>query len=67
MIGGYLINIVCFVLSLSVVNGDDIHRQSIVFYEETPDVYYCPQEKPVSLEGKLITNIDNNIVDLYAL
>ncbi len=29
----------------------DINRQSIVFHEETPDVFYCPQEKPISLEG----------------
>ena len=30
----------------------DINRQSIVFYRETPDVFYCPQENPISLEGK---------------
>ena len=40
---------------LTFVNGDDINRQSIVFYDETPDVFYCPQDKPVSLEGKFRT------------
>ena len=32
----------------------DINRQSIVFHEETPDVFYCPQEKPISLEGMIV-------------
>jgi hypothetical protein len=27
----------------------DINRQAIVFYPETPEVFYCPQEKPISL------------------
>ena len=34
--------------------GGDINRQSIVFHEETPDVFYCPQDKPVSLEGMIV-------------
>ena len=25
-----------------------------VFHEETPDVFYCPQEKPISLEGMIV-------------
>jgi len=32
----------------------DINRQSIVYHEETPEVFYCPQEKPVSLEGMIV-------------
>ena len=32
----------------------DINRQSIVYHEETPQVFYCPQEKPVSLEGMIV-------------
>ncbi len=44
------------VLLLTVMVGlaaaGDINRQSIVFYEATPDVFYCPQEKPISLEGE---------------
>jgi ATP-dependent DNA helicase 2 subunit 2 len=39
---------------LTFANGDDINRQSIVFYDETPDVFYCPQDKPVSLEGMIV-------------
>ena len=54
-----VVHIATFVALLMVVNGDDINRQSIVFYDETPDVFYCPQEKPVSLEGKLTINIIN--------
>lgn len=41
------------VCTLCLVSGGDINRQSIVFYEQTPEVFYCPQEKPISLEGKL--------------
>ena len=41
------------VVLLGVAKGDDLNRQSIVFYDETPDVFYCPQEKPVYLEGNL--------------
>ena len=48
----FLLNIAAFAAIFIVVNGDDLNRQSIVFYDETPDVFYCPQEKPVSLEGK---------------
>lgn len=49
-----VVHIATFVALLMVVNGDDINRQSIVFYDETPDVFYCPQEKPVSLEGMIV-------------
>lgn len=42
------------ILALSVVTADDINRQSIIFYDETPEVFYCPQEKPVSLEGMIV-------------
>ena len=48
----FLLHIAVFAAIFIVVNGDDLNRQSIVFYDETPDVFYCPQEKPVSLEGK---------------
>ena len=34
-----------FVVALA--EAGDINRQSIVYHEETPDVFYCPQEKPV--------------------
>ena len=40
-----------FLAFIAVAKAGDINRQSIVFHEETPDVFYCPQEKPISLEG----------------
>ena len=39
---------------LSTAQAGEINRQSIVFHEETPDVFYCPQEKPISLEGMIV-------------
>ena len=45
---------------LTFANGDDINRQSIVFYDETPDVFYCPQDKPVSLEGKFRIKVNES-------
>ena len=49
--GRYLLPCVCLSMLAIVAFGDDLNRQSIVFYDETPDVFYCPQEKPVSLQG----------------
>ena len=43
----------CWAMASTAMAGD-INRQSIVFHEETPDVFYCPQEKPVSLEGMIV-------------
>ena len=39
---------------LALAKAGDINRQSVVYHEETPDVFYCPQEKPVSLEGMIV-------------
>jgi len=48
----------CLLLTLAMflmaATADDLNRQSIVFYDETPEVFYCPQEKPVSLEGMIV-------------
>ena len=52
--GRYLLHCVCLSMLAIVAFGDDLNRQSIVFYDETPDVFYCPQEKPVSLQGKIL-------------
>ena len=52
--GRYLLHYVCLSMLAIVAFGDDLNRQSIVFYDETPDVFYCPQEKPVSLQGKIL-------------
>ncbi len=44
-------------LLVALAAAGDINRQSIVFYEATPDVFYCPQEKPISLEGEATCSI----------
>jgi hypothetical protein len=36
------------------VEGGDINRQSIIFNDKTPDVFYCPQEKPISVDQMLV-------------
>lgn len=46
--------VLAVLLLASLASCGDINRQSIVFYEETPDVFYCPQEKPISLEGMIV-------------
>eukprot|EP00096_Caligus_rogercresseyi_P008954 TRINITY_DN2944_c0_g1_i1.p1 TRINITY_DN2944_c0_g1~~TRINITY_DN2944_c0_g1_i1.p1 ORF type:complete len:142 (+),score=45.42 TRINITY_DN2944_c0_g1_i1:84-509(+) len=38
----------------SLALGGDLNRQSIVFYEETPSLFYCPQEKAISLGGMIV-------------
>merc|ERR1712012_1467100 len=43
-----------FLALFQIVLCGDINRQSIVFHEETPDVFYCPQEKAISLEGMIV-------------
>ena len=35
-------------------SAGDLNRASIIFHEETPEVFYCPQEKPISLEGMIV-------------
>ena len=37
-----------------MASAGDINRQSIIFYEHTPEVFYCPLEKPISLEGMIV-------------
>merc|ERR1712227_638838 len=39
---------------LCLVSAGDINRQSIIFNENTPDVFYCPQEKPISIDRMLV-------------
>merc|ERR1712183_1168259 len=45
--------VVLVALSTTVLAGD-INRQSIIFNEKTPDVFYCPQEKPISIDRMLV-------------
>ena len=42
------------VAMFGVALAGDINRQAIIFYPETPDLFYCPQEKPISLAGMLV-------------
>lgn len=46
---GNMSEIIFFALLIGIAAAGDINRQAIVFYPETPDVFYCPQEKPISL------------------
>jgi hypothetical protein len=41
-------------LMIGLVHSGDINRQSIIFYPETPDLFYCPQEKSISLGGMIV-------------
>merc|ERR1711913_112758 len=45
--------LVVLALSTTALAGD-INRQSIIFNEKTPDVFYCPQEKPISIDRMLV-------------
>jgi hypothetical protein len=40
---------VLLALFVGATLAGDINRQAIVFYPETPDLFYCPLEKPISL------------------
>eukprot|EP00092_Neocalanus_flemingeri_P012364 GFUD01013331.1.p1 GENE.GFUD01013331.1~~GFUD01013331.1.p1 ORF type:complete len:138 (+),score=34.89 GFUD01013331.1:113-526(+) len=42
------------VVSVAFVEGGDLNRQSIIFNENTPDVFYCPQSKPISIDRMLV-------------
>lgn len=46
--------LVALVAALAPALAGDINRQSIVFNEKTPDVFYCPQEKPISIDRMLV-------------
>ena len=35
-----------FLAFLAVASASDLNRQSIIFNENTPDVFYCPQVQP---------------------
>jgi len=45
-----------FVCVYGVVYGGagDMNRQSIIYNENTPEVFYCPQEKPISVDRMLV-------------
>ena len=36
-------SIIILATSLALATAGDINRQSIIFNEDTPDVFYCPQ------------------------
>merc|ERR1711997_39782 len=45
---------ILFLAFLAVASASDLNRQSIIFNENTPDVFYCPQEKPISIDRMLV-------------
>ena len=65
--GRYFLLCVSFAMLVVVATGDDLNRQSIVFYDETPDVFYCPQEKPVSLQGKIRKILNLELFNPYKM
>ncbi|KAL6445655.1 hypothetical protein ACFW04_000868 [Cataglyphis niger] len=46
--------LVIFATLLIAVQCGDIMRKSIVFDKNTPDVFYCPQHKPIGFEKMLV-------------
>jgi len=48
----YILGVLVLISHLAFAS--DINRHSVVYHEETPDVFYCPQEKHVSLQGMII-------------
>ncbi|KAF2356431.1 hypothetical protein FHG87_012818 [Trinorchestia longiramus] len=44
-----LLFMLVFFLAAAAVNGDML-RKSIVFDKATPDVFYCPVDKPITFE-----------------
>jgi len=51
-------------LLASMSSASDLYRQSIIFHEETPEVFYCPQDKPISLEGKRVDSYFRTFITL---
>jgi len=41
-------------LGVGLTLAGDLNRQSIIFNQNTPDVFYCPQEKPISIDRMLV-------------
>ncbi|XP_043266582.1 uncharacterized protein [Venturia canescens] len=39
---------------VAVINAGDIMRKSIVFDKNTPNVFYCPQDKPTGFEKMIV-------------
>ena len=54
--------LVVFSALVCVTLAGDINRQSIVFHEETPEVFYCPQ---VRINIKKIFRISLQLIYLY--
>lgn len=50
----YFIYIYYLQTLLIAVQCGDIMRKSIVFDKNTPDVFYCPQHKPIGFEKMLV-------------
>jgi len=46
--------VVALLYIVSPVFTGDLNRQSVIFNENTPDVFYCPQDKPISIDRMLV-------------
>jgi len=49
-----MLRFVCLSALFVCAYGGDMNRQSIIFNDKTPDVFYCPQEKPISIDRMLV-------------
>ena len=54
LVQGRMVLLGLVLVLLAGVSGNDLNRQSIIFNENTPDVFYCPQEKPISIDRMLV-------------
>jgi len=41
-------------VSVYTVQAGDLNRQAIIFNEGSPDLFYCPQEKPISIDSMIV-------------
>lgn len=46
--------VLVFVIVLVQVFGKDMMRKSIVFDKNTPDVFYCPIQKPTGMDKLIV-------------
>jgi len=49
-----LVGLLVLCTALYSAYAGEMNRQSIIFNGDTPDVFYCPQEKPISIDRMLV-------------
>ncbi|KAK7870418.1 hypothetical protein R5R35_003752 [Gryllus longicercus] len=45
---------VCLLVSVGMAVAGDMMRKSIVYDKKTPDVFYCPQQKPTGFDKMIV-------------